>query len=174
MNTRLKELRKEKNITLVDIEKQTGIKRSTYSDYENGIVKTGNLKTWKKLADYFNVSVTELMGVDDYMKSFVDSINDLDNQYSDVLNKQLNIVRNKVNNHEVNMAEKIDLAFALELTLQIHDKYGYDSDIATDIFTILRMLSSFINNSSDDYQNTIDGFTKLVNNLKEQNKKATD
>ena len=58
MVSRLKELRKEKGETLFQIQQQTGIKRSTYSDYENGIVKTGKLQIWKKLAKHFGVSVS--------------------------------------------------------------------------------------------------------------------
>ncbi|MBC9119410.1 helix-turn-helix domain-containing protein [Fructobacillus fructosus] len=62
MVSRLKELRKEKKATLADIEKETGIKRSTYSDYENGVVTTGKIATWQKLADFFDVDVAYLQG----------------------------------------------------------------------------------------------------------------
>ncbi|MBZ6007776.1 helix-turn-helix transcriptional regulator [Leuconostoc gelidum subsp. aenigmaticum] len=79
--TRLKELRKEKNITLVDIEKQTGIKRSTYSDYENGIVKTGKIENWEKLADYFDVPVSYLMGLSNskYIDGDTNTFTNMDN-----------------------------------------------------------------------------------------------
>ena len=58
---RLRELRKSKKYTLDDIEKQTGINRGTYNNYESG--KTSpKPKTWQALANFFNVSVDYLKG----------------------------------------------------------------------------------------------------------------
>lgn len=176
MNSKLKKLRKEKNITLFDIEKETGIKRSTYSDYENGIVKTGKLKTWKKLADYFGVSVAELMGVDDYMKGFVDSMNSFDSSFEHELEQQLDAVKSQVENNELSPKEQANLAKLIKIGIQLK-KYGSNNNIVTEIDVVLRSLNNMINNTIDDdndYQDTIDTFTKLVNNLKAQNKKATD
>ncbi|MGL9865793.1 helix-turn-helix domain-containing protein [Enterococcus faecium] len=59
---RLKEIRKENNITLVDLSAKLGIPRSTLNRYENGESEPKQ-ETWEKLADYFNVSVGYLMGV---------------------------------------------------------------------------------------------------------------
>lgn len=61
MKNRLKQLRKEKGLTLDDIQSQTGIKRGTYNNYENGTTKP-KLETWQKLADFFGVSVPYLQG----------------------------------------------------------------------------------------------------------------
>lgn len=54
VNNRLKELRKKHNYTLDDIEKLTGIKRGTYSNYENGKTEP-KLETWSKLAHFYGV-----------------------------------------------------------------------------------------------------------------------
>lgn len=62
---RLKELRKEKGLTLVEIQSQTGIKRGTYNNYENGTTKP-KPETWQALADYFDVSVPYLQGATTY------------------------------------------------------------------------------------------------------------
>lgn len=62
MTNRLKELRQKNNLTLDDIEAKTGIKRGTYSNYENNKTEP-KIETWKKLADYFNVSTSYLMGL---------------------------------------------------------------------------------------------------------------
>ena len=59
---RLKELRNQRGLTLDDIEAQTGIKRGTYSNYENNKTEP-KLATWQKLADFFGVSVTYLQGI---------------------------------------------------------------------------------------------------------------
>ncbi|EEJ42675.1 MULTISPECIES: helix-turn-helix domain-containing protein [Leuconostoc] len=58
---RLKELRLERELTLKYMELGTGIKRSTYSDYENGKSEP-KLATWEILADYFNVTPQYLVG----------------------------------------------------------------------------------------------------------------
>lgn len=62
MKNRLKELRKEKDLTLDEIQNQTGIKRGTYSNYENGITEP-KIDTWQKLADFFEVPTEYLIGI---------------------------------------------------------------------------------------------------------------
>ena len=63
MKNRLKALRMEKDLTLDEIQNQTGIKRGTYSNYENGITEP-KIDTWEKLANFFEVSVPYLQGLD--------------------------------------------------------------------------------------------------------------
>lgn len=62
MPNRLKQLRKEKGLTLDEIQSKTGIKRGTYNNYENGVTEP-KLETWQKLADFFNVPVDYLLGI---------------------------------------------------------------------------------------------------------------
>ena len=62
MTNRLKQLRKEKGLTLDEIQNKTGIKRGTYNNYENGVTEP-KLETWQKLADFFNVPVDYLLGI---------------------------------------------------------------------------------------------------------------
>lgn len=58
---RLKELRKQKSLTLDEIAQETGIKRGTYNNYENG--KTNpKPEIWEKLAKYFDVPISYLQG----------------------------------------------------------------------------------------------------------------
>lgn len=61
---RIKELRNNKNMTLDELSKFTEIKRGTLNNYELGKTEP-KLETWQKLADYFNVSVPYIMGIDD-------------------------------------------------------------------------------------------------------------
>lgn len=58
---RLKQLRKEKSLTLSDISKLTGINHGTYNNYENGKTNPTS-KTWQQLAVFFGVSVPYLQG----------------------------------------------------------------------------------------------------------------
>ena len=46
---------------VTDMEEKTGIKRGTYSNYENGKTEP-KLETWQKLASFFHVSVPYLQG----------------------------------------------------------------------------------------------------------------
>ena len=57
-------LRKDLDKTLEEVAKETGISRSAISSYENGysIPKKENAK---KLADYYGVSISYLLGIDD-------------------------------------------------------------------------------------------------------------
>lgn len=62
-NNRLKELRLNHGYTLDDIESRTGIKRGTYSNYENHNTEP-KLETWQQLASFFDVSVPYLQGLE--------------------------------------------------------------------------------------------------------------
>lgn len=61
---RLKELRKEKGLTQVELAKQIGIGQSGYSDWERGITKIDS-ESLTKLSALFSVSVGYLLGKDD-------------------------------------------------------------------------------------------------------------
>ncbi|EPI00679.1 DNA-binding helix-turn-helix protein [Enterococcus faecalis 13-SD-W-01] len=71
---RLKEMRKENKITLVDLSAKLGIPRSTLNRYENGESEPKK-ETWEKLANYFNVSIGYLMGVNDQKMSEEKALN---------------------------------------------------------------------------------------------------
>ncbi|WP_349533679.1 helix-turn-helix domain-containing protein [Leuconostoc citreum] len=72
-HNRIKELREKNKLTLKEAAKGTGIDFTTLSKYENGVVKTGKVETWKKLADYFGVSIAYLQNADDFFnKQFHD------------------------------------------------------------------------------------------------------
>ena len=61
MKNRIKELRKNEKLSLTEMSEKIGIGRGTINNYENG--KTDpKLKTWRKLADFFGVSVAFIQG----------------------------------------------------------------------------------------------------------------
>lgn len=64
MDNKVKELRKQVNKTMKELSSETGIGLSTISNYENGYSnpKKNNAKI---LADYFGVSISYLLGIDD-------------------------------------------------------------------------------------------------------------
>lgn len=61
---RLKELRLSKKFTLVQLEKETGISKSTLSSWETG-ERVPSALAIITLAKYFNVSADYLLGLED-------------------------------------------------------------------------------------------------------------
>ena len=70
---RIKELRKNKGVTVKELSEIIGISQSMLSNYENGNSEPRDKETWKKLADYFDVSVAYIMGLSDYKTSVASS-----------------------------------------------------------------------------------------------------
>lgn len=64
MQNKIRELRKEKNMTLSELANVIGVSAVTISRYENG-EREPSLRTLKKLADYFDVPVDYLVGIID-------------------------------------------------------------------------------------------------------------
>lgn len=113
---RLKELRNQRKLTLDDIEEKTGIKRGTYSNYENGKTEP-KMETWQKLADYFGTSVSYIKG-------------DLDTEYLEKIVELLMLINFpnvclKYRNNELNDSWKP--FFNISITSQIIKLLGYDS-----------------------------------------------
>ena len=61
MKNRIKELRLKNHLTLRRLGREVDMYDSRISQYETG-KREPKLETWKKLADYFNVSVPYLQG----------------------------------------------------------------------------------------------------------------
>lgn len=58
---KLKQLRIEHNLTQADIAKAIGVSPATIGNYEQGIREPKNNEMWQKLANYFEISVDDLM-----------------------------------------------------------------------------------------------------------------
>lgn len=62
---RIRELRKEKNVTLKEVADAVGVAPSQLSFYETGKRTPRNKDTWMMLADYFGVTPEYLLGYSD-------------------------------------------------------------------------------------------------------------
>ncbi|MCL2862242.1 MAG: helix-turn-helix domain-containing protein [Firmicutes bacterium] len=62
---RLRELREEKNLTQLQLAKELGFSRNTISQYETG-TREPDIKTIKKLCDFFDVSADYLLGFKEF------------------------------------------------------------------------------------------------------------
>lgn len=63
MGNRIRELRAEKNISQAQLASDTGVSQQSLSQYEKEGRKP-KIEAWKKLADYFGVSVGYLQGIE--------------------------------------------------------------------------------------------------------------
>lgn len=61
---RIKQLRKEKGLSLQQVADAVGVGNNTISRYETG-KREPKLETWQSLADFFNVSVPYLQGIEE-------------------------------------------------------------------------------------------------------------
>lgn len=72
---RIKEVRKKKGLSLQQVADAVGLGNNTISRYETG-KREPKLETWQALADFFNVSVPYLQGIEDkrnngYSKEYI-------------------------------------------------------------------------------------------------------
>lgn len=63
MKNRIKELREKNSLTLRGLGKEINMSSSRISQYETG-KREPKLETWQKLADFFDVSIPYLQGID--------------------------------------------------------------------------------------------------------------
>ncbi|KMT22974.1 helix-turn-helix domain-containing protein [Clostridium cylindrosporum] len=109
LSSRLKELRREKDILQKDVAEKLNISTSAYGFYEQG-KRTPDLTTLELLADFFNVSVDYLLGrtnnknevliPEDYSSKHSVTKRDL-NQLDDVLsNAEAFFMNDKVNDED--------------------------------------------------------------------------
>jgi transcriptional regulator with XRE-family HTH domain len=184
MTNRLKEVRLEKKLTQKEVSLQTGIPVNTYSNYERGD-REPKLDTWKKLADYFGVSVGYLQGVSDVKVRFEDRVKD-----SDVLTIT-NKVKNKetLNDKEFNffmdMFDSESLNEASNIISAVDRLIHPYSDLSSNDFpdllisdTALKLIELIIDSASDNSRNRkkarskdeiIAAFKSLYEQLKEFN-----
>ena len=60
---KIKELRKESNITVAELAKELGISQSMLTNYENGNGTPRDESIWEKLSQIFGVSKSHVMGL---------------------------------------------------------------------------------------------------------------
>lgn len=108
---RLKELRKQKSLTLDEIAQETGVKRGTYNNYENG--KTNpKPEIWEKLAKYFDVPISYLQGQGWSKEHAIESLATIyascNYEYDCEFFENENCVDGKVFKYQQNLIESLD------------------------------------------------------------------
>ncbi|MGO3625629.1 MAG: helix-turn-helix domain-containing protein [Leuconostoc mesenteroides] len=200
MTNRLKELRNRKGLSMKKLSEDLvkkgyfpNITDATLSNYENE-KREPKLETWKKLADYFGVSVTELMDPEDFMNSVRDSLNSIRISNNKRVANQIQRVAEIIENNplpqtSLNISNNLDVMLKIfdnsnidnffddyELMFKIQEKYGEVIDC------LMVLLHAVKDTDEEDRKETnkmiskaeLD-FSNLLSLLLEaQNKKASD
>jgi transcriptional regulator with XRE-family HTH domain len=82
---RIKQLRKQKNITIAEIARKLKIAPSTYREWEQGRLIKG--EPYMQLADIFEVSLSELITGDGGRESILSDLNKIDQIVKGIRNK---------------------------------------------------------------------------------------
>lgn len=95
VSERLKDLRKEHNLTIQELEEKTGVSHSALGRYESGNQTDLSPYNLIKLADFYDVTMDYLMGLTDQRKPSNDSIGSLR-----ISEEAIEVLRSKkINNH---------------------------------------------------------------------------
>ena len=108
---RIKQLRKNKHLTLVELGQALNLPKGTLSRYENE-VREPKPETWQALADYFNVSIPYIKGEIFY------------NDLSDKEKKIFDRIYNNLANEHLNICSEIKIISALLNGKKRLKKYG--------------------------------------------------
>ena len=131
IKNRLKEMRKKHNFTLDDIQKMTGIKRGTYSNYENGNTEP-KIETWQKLANFFDVPVSYLQGFGLSNKQAVHLAWKWAHNEADYVNYQMyeilkTFFKSNYSNEELKKIFKGEQSFSDFMNKRFKSVFNYDS-----------------------------------------------
>lgn len=95
---RIKELRKNKGVTVKELSEIIGISQSMLSNYENGNSEPRDKETWQKLADYFGVSVAYIRGYNSQITIQTNNHEELIQEIKKSVNKATEITNDVIEN----------------------------------------------------------------------------
>ena len=171
MKNRLKQLRTEKGLTLDDIQKQTGINRATYNNYESGKTEP-KLETWMNLSSFFNVPLAYLQGRSDVKNPISDRnklVHDLTElnkeEFFKLLNKSFDVMYEnnqvaeyfKISNAVLNDSNDPSYKYLKELESNITDI----SKLETFVYLIDEILDMFLRANNKTDQDSVNAYKKL-------------
>ena len=171
MKNRLKQLRTEKGLTLDDIQKQTGINRATYNNYESGKTEP-KLETWMNLSSFFNVPLAYLQGRSDVKNPISDRnklVHDLTElnkeEFFKLLNQSFDVMYEnnqvaeyfKISNAVLNDSNDPSYKYLKELESNITDI----SKLETFVYLIDEILDMFLRANNKTDQDSVNAYKKL-------------
>lgn len=191
--SRLKSERLKKKKTQKDVADFLGMTKQAVQRYESGL-STPKLATWKKLADYFNVPVMELIDPEDAMNSVRKSVNHIRSENNREISDRIERV-DQIITHDPLPQTSTDILKSLDVMLQIFDNQNvgkssdnFDQTLAiqekySNVLTCLAVLlhaekdarEEDTNSTNEMIKEAKSDFSELLEMLLQaQNKKATD
>ena len=99
MENRLKEIRQKNSLTLEKMGEKVGIAKNTLSRYESG-KREPKLEVWQKLADFFNVSVPYLQGLDEHTSNRLKELRNRNHLTLKELGQNVGMANNTLSQYE--------------------------------------------------------------------------
>ena len=99
MENRLKEIRQKNSLTLEKMGEKVGIAKNTLSRYESG-KREPKLEVWQKLADFFNVSVPYLQGLDEHTSNRLKELRNRNHLTLKELGKKVDMLDSTLSQYE--------------------------------------------------------------------------
>lgn len=167
---KIKELRKNKGVTVKELSKIIGISQSMLSNYENGNSVPRDKEIWKKLADYFGVSIPYLMGYEEKFSFKVHKYKP--KELIDETKKTVNEAREIVNDTIERALEDVALGFSSTASELIDDVIKNINDVVVENVKYtddVDLNSNMVNNID-----ILKKIQNLLNNQKEVLKKTTE
>lgn len=106
---RIKEIRKQKGLSLQQVADAVGLGNNTISRYETG-KREPKLETWNKLAEYFNVPTSYLMGLSDDVNGWKEWAENTGYSVKQIKDEIKRLVQTKRLDSSTNIQHQIDQA----------------------------------------------------------------
>lgn len=111
MKNRLRELREEKKLSLRELSELVGMSAAVLGNYERGD-RQPKIEAWQKLADFFDVSTSYIMGISDER-----------NELNDLLKNKINSMLNLKSSRSNDTNEEAQTTIFLEILIQELTKF---------------------------------------------------
>lgn len=183
MENLIKQKRRELGLTQEEFAKEVGISYASIKAYESDARKP-KPSTMRKLAEYFDMPVSELVNqtdnvnqdtvsqLIDSLKKAQESISDAMTKFGESENQEIQDQINRIANKKFDTMEATAIANALNFVITAYEMTN-KSDQSV-YFSAMVTLGQMVNNNNENYDGAIQYITDLIRFIEAQNKKASD
>ena len=126
---RLKELRQKNNLTLKELGQKIGMANNTLSQYETG-KREPKLETWNKLAEYFNVPTSYLMGLSDDVNGWKEWAENTGYSVKQIKDEIQRLIKTK------RLDSSADIQYQIDQAVKSLDSSSYSSPFVKKCFNV--------------------------------------
>lgn len=183
MDNLIKQKRRELGLTQAELAKNTGISYASIRAYESDARKP-KPSTMKKLADYFDIPVSELVNQtdnvnQDTVSQFIDSlkkaqasINESLQKFNESENRAVQEQISRLTNKKFDTVEATAISNALNFIISAYEMTNKTNKSL--YFSTMVTLGQMVDNNNEDYDAAVQYITDLIRFIEKQNKKASD